>query len=223
MEKVKLIGILFAGILVLGACSNSNNATEISKLKTENTKLKARNEKLNSQVSEYEKNGASEKSESESSSNNSDSSNSSSDSPSSDKTASINESVSFGANGKEAIKLKVTKVSSSQDSFPDYMKSAPDFDTSKMIAISIEYTNIAYGNSYLPHAQYFQAYTKDGKTLERLDSQSGQDAVADGRSGSTTIYFKSTDQTSTLNEIEMDFMSNDNSGKLCTFNLTVSH
>ena len=216
MEKVKLIGILFAGILVLGACSNSNNATEISKLKAENTKLKARNDKLNSQVSEYEKNGDSGKSESESNSKNSNSKNN-------DKTASINESVSFGANGKELIKLKVTKVSSSPDSFPDYMKSTTGFDTSKMIAVSIEYTNIAYGDSYLPYAQYFQAYTKDGKTLERSNSQNGQDAVADGRSGSTTIFFQSTDQTSALNEIEMDFMSKDNSGKLCTFNLPVSH
>ncbi|MDT2766510.1 hypothetical protein P7H38_07410 [Lactococcus raffinolactis] len=218
MKKLKTLGLLLLGIFIFSACSSSNNSSEISKLKSENQKLRKRNEKLNSQISEYE-NGNSTKKEAETNT----SSNGTSEKGTESEKIKNNEPISFSLDGKEAIKLKVTSVSSNQSSFPSYMVSLDDYDVSKMISVTIEYTNIAYTEAYIPHTQYFQAYTKTGASLERIDQQDGQDAVTTGRTGTTTIFFKSTDDTSTINEIELDFMSKNETGKLCTFDLSVSH
>ena len=216
MKKIGIISVLFTGILLLGACSNSKNDTEINKLKTENSKLKARNEKLNEQIASYENKKSTKSEEKKSSASN--------DQKIDSTKKSLNETVPFGTSDKELFKLKITKVSSNQESFPSYMSSSVNnFDISKMIAISIEYTNVAYGKGYLPDTYNFQAYSKDGKTLERVDQQDGQDRVPDGRTGTTTIFFKTNSESSSINQIELDFMDSSNGKKLSTFDLPVSH
>lgn len=134
----------------------------------------------------------------------------------------LNEDLPFeNINNKVVFKLKITEVTTSQSAFPEHMVSMTErYNVSKMIAISIEYTNVDMNEPYLPHSQYFQAYA-DGKALTRVDQQDGQDYADKGRTGKTKIFFDTEKPASEINEIELDFVPT--GSPATTFKLPVSH
>lgn len=131
-----------------------------------------------------------------------------------------NEEVSLGNGEKETLKMKISECTTNQSSFPSHMISLDEYDTTKMIAVTIEFTNVALGEPFYPYAQYFNAYAKDGTPLERVSQQNGQDAAAEGRSGKTQIFFELPILGTEFNEVEIDFVPQD---VAASFDLTVSH
>lgn len=135
----------------------------------------------------------------------------------------LNEKAEFTKDGNDqaVASIKITEASTNEVAFPEHMIYLDDYDTSKMVALTIEYENIALDNSFLPSASDFQAFTIDGKLLKRVDQQDGQDQVTQGRTGVTKIFFELPILGQEFNELELDFVpSNEN---LATFDIPVSH
>lgn len=206
MKKL-ILGLLFSSFLLV-SCSNTNNSTNsadlqktIDSLKQENTLLK---QKLDDNNETTTDSTTSEKPEL----------------PASEEMTSLNEELSLGDGEKETAKLKIVEVTTNQNAFPSYMVSLEDYDTTKMIAVTIEYTNVAIEEPFFPYSNYFQAYDKDGSALTQVNQQHGHDAVAIGRTGKTQIFWELPINGNEFNEVEIDFVPQQ---KVATFDLKVTH
>ena len=199
---------LLTSVFLLGACTSAENSSDVDVMQATIDSLRAENEAL--------KSGTDESVDAP----NDDVELDETDSDEDIEMYNLNDEVSFGDGSKETMQLKLTEVTSAQEAFPDYMISMDDYDTSKMIAITIEYTNVDMDDPYIPSTYDFQAYDKDGNALGETMQQSGQDRVAKGRSGKTQIYFETSENAAELNEIEIDFVPDD---RLATFDVEVSH
>lgn len=213
MRKYLLVCI---PLLLLVGCRESNSGDEVNKLEKTVSSLKKENGELNKRIESLQ----SIIDTLDSSSTNS-SSSSSSSSENKKSEYGLNVDVPLTDGSKETLRLKATKASTNQADFPEHMISLDTYDTSKMVSVTFEYTNVAYGEAFLPHAQYFQAFTKDGKSLERVNQQDGQDMVTEGRTGTTKLFWELPIDGSQFDEIEIDFVPSNE--KVATFKLPVSH
>lgn len=132
----------------------------------------------------------------------------------------LEKEVAFTDGTKETAKLKIVEATTDQSAFPDHMISLEDYDTKKMVAVKIEYTNVALDEPFLPYAQYFQAYDQDGKALVQVNQQNGQDAVPVGRTGVTQLFWELPVEGDSFDKFEIDFVPSD---RVATFELNVSH
>jgi len=138
---------------------------------------------------------------------------------SSEQLIGLNEEIAFGTADEELFKLTITRVTNNQNAFPDHMVGLDEYNTDRIVAISIDYENVAYEGGFRPSTHDFQAYTKDGKALERINQQSGQDPISEGRKATTQIYFSFPDNDDDLGNIELDYL--DYGNVLATFDLLV--
>lgn len=216
MKKVGLL--LLMGFFVLVGCKPSEkeagSSKTISSLEKTVSSLKEENISLSNQVEHYQ--GMIRKKDDTTGS-----------STSSEKTAnqtksySLNESLDLTDGNKETVKLKVIEATTNQGAFPSHMINLDDYDTNKMVAVTIEYTNVAYGEAFLPLSQYFQAFDKEGKKITKVNQQNGQDRVDEGRTGTTQLFWELPDEGSQFNELEIDFVPVDK--KVGTFSIQVTH
>lgn len=205
MKKVVLGIISIFALITLGACTN--NAENAGSADKTISSLKAENEKLKSQLNNDQTSESS-------------TADTSSESIEDTEYTGLNEDVHLSNGTKETAIIKVTQVTTNQSAFPEHMINLDSYDTTKMVAVTIDYTNVAMSSPFLPNASYFQAFTKEGKSLEQVMQQNGQDAVAQGRTGTTQIFFELPVSGDQFNQMEMDFVVQ---SKIATFDLPVSH
>ncbi|MEQ7216781.1 hypothetical protein ABQD61_12925 [Enterococcus asini] len=195
MKKFGLSLLVLSSVLLLGACGDSSSSTSdsdtIAKLEKTVDSLKKENEKLKSgQGSQSEASTTSE-----------------SAIESSEPTASlgINEEAVYKTDdGKDAFATKVIKASTNQADFPEHMVSLPEYDTTNMIAVTVEFRNITLTDPFSVSAGEFIAYDASGKAYQQVDQQDGMDSVAAGR-GSTSTMFWEVPNAGSVNEIEIDY------------------
>ena len=132
----------------------------------------------------------------------------------------MNQELTLSDGEQETAKIKIVEATTNQSAFPEHMINLDSYDTTKMVAVKIEYTNIAIEEPFLPFASYFQAYDKDGKALIQVSQQSGQDAVPIGRTATTQLYWELPVAGHDFNELEIDFVPK---SKIATFDLKVTH
>lgn len=135
-------------------------------------------------------------------------------------TLKMNEDLILGDGDKEMVRIKITEATTNQSAFPSYMTSLDEYNTEKMVAVKIDYTNVAMDKPFLPYGNYFQAYDKNGKALKQISQQTGQDSVPIGRTGTTQLYWELNEDGNNFNEFEIDFITDK---KLATFDINVSH
>lgn len=203
MKKIKLLTPILLSLILFGCASTGDNE-KLTKLEKENTELKKELSKYTDVKKITDKQTSEVKKDNE-------------------KTFKNNEEVTlFDKDQKDLASLKITEVSTAQSSFPDHMIHLKDeYDTSKMISVTIEYKNLEMNEGFLPSTHDFQAFDVDGKALERVNQQEGQDRVSKGRASKTKIFFNSPSEGSNYDKIELDYVSGLN--KIATFKLDVSH
>ncbi|EGO5025302.1 TPA: hypothetical protein IUX51_001299 [Enterococcus faecalis] len=207
MKKMYLLSITLISLGILAGCSN-NDSTKVQKLETTISSLKKENDSLKTGNTDENKKSQESKVDSKQ--------------KKEEKKYGLNEDVDLYSNSKKVGKIKLTKVSTNQSAFPDYMINLEDYDTSKMMAVTFDYTNIAMEEPFLPHSNYFQAYSKDGKALQSFNQQNGQDYVSQGRTGTSTIYFGIPVDGNSFDEVELDLVPT-GSAKIATFDIAVGH
>lgn len=215
IKKQLTASLLTASTLLLVACGDSTNESaaeqdeQIEDLENQLDEANSRIEELENELEESNQ-GQEETID--------DSTESSEDSVD-DGVTSLNEELYFGdAANPEMITISITESTTNQAAFPDHMISMDEYDTDNIVAVTIEYSNIAYGETYMPYTSDFQAYTIDGEALTQVQQQTGQDAVAEGRTGTTTMYWE-LPENEEISEIELDFMTYDS--VLATFELPI--
>lgn len=189
----KIIGVLFISTILVGCTNNNNEVSNNEPAKQSNSNS---SEAVTTEVT------------SETAENNE------------PQTLKMNEDLILGDGDKEMVRIKITEATTNQSAFPSHMISLDDYNTKKMIAVKIDYTNVAMDEPFLPHSNYFQAYDKNGKALKQVNQQNGQDAVAIGRTGTTQLFWELNEDGNNFNEVEIDFITDK---KLGTFDLNVSH
>lgn len=117
----------------------------------------------------------------------------------------LNEETFFGENGEKQWSITFKEASTNQANFPDHMISLDQYDTSRMIAVTIDYSNIDLDDTFLPIASDFIAYDENGKALTQVNQQDGQDRIGKGRASSTKLFWETTDDPANINSIEIDY------------------
>ncbi|MGL9945690.1 hypothetical protein IGJ63_000799 [Enterococcus sp. DIV1375a] len=209
MKKI-VIGLIFSSLL-LGACGNTTSSTNSDAQKTIDS-LKTENSNMNKKIKFYE--SLLKTDESSSSTETSKTENQSAT------KLSLNQTLELGDEKKQA-EIKVIEATTNQSAFPEHMISLDNYDTTKMVAVTIEYTNVAMDDNFLPYSSYFQAFSDDGQKLEQVNQQNGQDAVSMGRTGKTQLFWELPVEGSQFNHMEIDFVPSDK--KVATFDINVNH
>ncbi|WP_261321821.1 hypothetical protein [Enterococcus raffinosus] len=209
MTKKLFIGWLLVSITLFGGCSSDWSATTNSSLEEEVVRLKTENSKLKKELA------------ADKTTNNENQTGESARSKQEVKTFSNNEAIEFGDGEKKLAEMKIVEASTKRTAFPKRMQELENYNVERMVAVKIEYKNIDMDAPFLPYAQSFQAYSKDGKRLTPVNQQKGQDEVPKGKSGTTQIYWKLPVEGSEFNEFEIDFVSGDQ--RVAIFDLKVSH
>ena len=206
--KKIVICLFIVTFFMLSGCTEDNSSkttdslkSEVSKLKTENSKLK---KDLTSKIND-----------------NQEQSTENSRFTQEVKTFSENQVIEFGDGEKKLAEMKVVEVTTKHSAFPKRMNELENYDTTRMLSVKIEYKNIEMTTPFLPYAQSFQAYSKDGKRLTTVNQQRGQDEVPKGKSGTTQIFFKLPVNGDEFDKVEIDFVSGEQ--RVATFDLKVSH
>ncbi|WP_270790220.1 hypothetical protein [Enterococcus diestrammenae] len=195
MKKFGMSLLVLSSVLVLGACGDSATSTEnseaIAKLEKTVDSLKKENEKLKSGQGVQAESSTTPESTTESSE------------PVS--AFGLNEEAVYkNSEGEDAFATKIVKASTNQADFPDYMISMDDFDTANMIAVTIEFRNIALDDPFNVNTGEFIAYDASGKAYQQTSQQEGQDSVAAGRGSTSTMYWE-VPNAGSVNEIEIDY------------------
>lgn len=192
-------------------CTSEIPSTQAGNLKEEIAQLETENSKLKEDFSNYQKQVA----------NTSDQSETSDRLTQEVQVLGLNESIDFGDAETKTAELKVIEATTNQEAFPENMRELKSYNTENMVAVKVEYTNLAMDQPFLPYAQYFQAYTKDGVRLTRVNQQIGQDEVLPNESAVTQIFWELPVEGSEFNEFEIDFVTGEL--RIATFDLEVSH
>lgn len=198
--------VLLLSVVILGGCAKNDNEDvkgmqeTIDSLRAENKELKSDTKESQEEIKSDEKNSEVDKNDSD--------------------IVGLNEEASFGDKKNETIRLKITEVTTAQSAFPDHMIELDNYDTSKMIAVTIEYTNVDLDETFYPDLYMFQAYDKNDKAFGQVDQQLGQNAVAKGRTNKTQIFFETPQKAEKVDYLAIDFVPND---RLATFDVKVSH
>lgn len=205
--------ILFPFLLLFAmtGCTSETPSTQAGNLKEEIAQLETENSKLKEDFSNYQKQVA----------NTSDQSETSDRLTQEVQVLGLNESIDFGDAETKTAELKVIEATTNQEAFPENMRELKSYNTENMVAVKVEYTNLAMDQPFLPYAQYFQAYTKDGVPLTRVNQQIGQDEVLPNESAVTQIFWELPVEGSEFNEFEIDFVTGEL--RIATFDLEVSH
>ena len=207
--KKAIVSLFLIVLFMLSGCSGDSSAKTNDSLENEVTKLKTENSKLKQELStirtEEEQTSASEKARL----------------TQEVKNFAENEAIGFGDGEKKLAEMKIVQVTTKQSAFPKRMNELENYDTKHMLAVKIEYKNIEMDTPFLPYAQSFQAYSKDGKRLTAVNQQRGQDEVPKGKSGITQIFWKLPVSGDKFDSVEIDFVSGDQ--RIATFDLKVSH
>lgn len=205
--------ILFPFLLLFAmtGCTSETPSTQAGNLKEEIAQLETENSKLKEDFSNYQKQVA----------NTSDQSETSDRLTQEVQVLGLNESIDFGDAETKTAELKVIEATTNQEAFPENMRELKSYNTENMVAVKVEYTNLAMDQPFLPYAQYFQAYTKDGVRLTRVNQQIGQDEVLSNESAVTQIFWELPVEGSEFNEFEIDFVAGEQ--RVATFDLEVSH
>ncbi len=208
---MKKILLLFLLLFILTGCTSEVPSTQSATLKEKIAQLETENSKLKEDFSNYQEQVT----------------NSSTPSETSERLTQevhvfgLNESIEFGDAETKTAELKIIEATTNQAAFPEEMRELKSYNTEKMVAVKVEYTNLAMEQPFLPYAQYFQAYTKDGARLSLVNQQIGQAEVLPNESGVTQIFFELPVDGSEFNEFEIDFVAGEQ--RVATFDLTVSH
>ena len=208
-KKFLTLGLALSATVLLAACGGNNDDQKIKELESTIESLKKENAAL--------------KGETTSSTSGKQTESSSKDTSTNSGKFKLNETLELGNGNKKVAEIKITNATTNQAAFPEHMIGLDDYDTTKMIAIEIEYTNVDFPENFLPSSYDFQAYSDNGKSLERVSQQDGQDEVSKGRTGKTKIFFKTETDGTQINHIELDYTPSGSSEKIATFDLTVSH
>lgn len=192
-------------------CTSEIPSTQAGKLKEEIAQLETENSRLKEDFSNYQKQVTSSTTQPETS-----------DRLTQEvQVLGLNESIDFGDAETKTAELKVIEATTNQEAFPENMRELKSYNTENMVAVKVEYTNLAMDQPFLPYAQYFQAYTKDGVPLTRVNQQIGQDEVLPNESAVTQIFWELPVEGSEFNEFEIDFVTGEL--RIATFDLEVSH
>lgn len=194
MKKFGMSLLVLSSALVLGACgdnaTSTKNSETIAKLEKTVDSLKKENEKL--------KSGRGVQTESSTSESTAESSESAS-------AFGLNEEAIYKTDdGKDAFATKLVKASANQADFPEHMISLPEYDTANMVAVTVEFRNIALEEPFYVSTGEFIAYDASGKAYQQVNQQTGQDSVAAGRSSTSTMYWE-VPNAGSVNEIEIDY------------------
>lgn len=194
MKKFGMSLLVLSSALVLGACgdnaTSTKNSETIAKLEKTVDSLKKENEKL--------KSGRGVQTESSTSESTAESSESAS-------AFGLNEEAIYKTDdGKDAFATKLVKASTNQADFPEHMISLPEYDTANMVAVTVEFRNIALEEPFYVSSGEFIAYDASGKAYQQVNQQTGQDSVAAGRSSTSTMYWE-VPNAGSVNEIEIDY------------------
>lgn len=135
----------------------------------------------------------------------------------------LNEESIYKSDDKEALSIKVVEATTNQSSFPDYMISLDDYDTTNMVSVKFEFKNIGLSDDYGMNPSELTAYDATGKAYEIVNQQNGQDYVARGRSSTSQFYWE-VPNAANISEIEVDYtpLANSDAPKT-TFKVPVSH
>lgn len=205
MVKFKYSITLLILVIILSGCSdtsrkmnneNSNLQKQVNKLKDENSKLK--NEIANDENQKNSNHRYTDEVQ----------------------IFSMNEPIKFGDKEKELAEMEIIEVTSKQSAFPKQMIKLENYDTKHMISIKIKYKNLAMKKPFLPYAQSFQAYSKEGMRLELVNQQIGQNEVPEGKEGVTQIFWEFPLKTKRMDKVEIDFNSENH--RVATFDLNVA-
>lgn len=208
---MKKILFLFLLLFAMTGCTSEIPSTQAGKLKEEIAQLETENSRLKEDFSNYQKQVTSSTTQPETS-----------DRLTQEvQVLGLNESIDFGDAETKTAELKVIEATTNQEAFPENMRELKSYNTENMVAVKVEYTNLAMDQPFLPYAQYFQAYTKDGVPLTRVNQQIGQDEVLPNESAVTQIFWELPVEGSEFNEFEIDFVTGEL--RIATFDLEVSH
>lgn len=208
---MKKILFLFLLLFTMTGCTSEIPSTQAGKLKEEIAQLETENSRLKEDFSNYQKQVTSSTTQPETS-----------DRLTQEvQVLGLNESIDFGDAETKTAELKVIEATTNQEAFPENMRELKSYNTENMVAVKVEYTNLAMDQPFLPYAQYFQAYTKDGVPLTRVNQQIGQDEVLPNESAVTQIFWELPVEGSEFNEFEIDFVTGEL--RIATFDLEVSH
>ncbi|MGG5318291.1 hypothetical protein [Enterococcus sp. AZ072] len=209
MKKILLL--LVIALPLITGCTSETPTTQAADLKEKIAKLEAENTKLKEEFSNYKKQVANDSAQTETSER----------LTQEVQVYGMNESVDFGDGETKTAELKIIEATTKQSAFPKGMSDLKSYDTERMVAVKVEYTNLAMEQPFLPYAQYFQAYTKDGVRLSLVNQQIGQAEVLPNESGITQMFWELPVDGSEFNEFEIDFVTGEQ--RVATFDLEVSH
>jgi len=188
MKKV-IFGLMVTSLFLTG-CS-STNTSEVDELKETIASLSKENENLRNGQGVNET----------ATSNTTDSSKMAE----SNEAKGLNEDVVYyDENNNDLAQLKITKASTNQSAFPDYMLSMDEYDTENMIAVTVEFKNIGYEDRFYVTPSDFVAFDASGKAYEITMQQEGQDQLSAGRESTSTVYWK-IPNAQNVDEIEIDY------------------
>ncbi|MFS7423694.1 hypothetical protein AB6878_12975 [Carnobacterium maltaromaticum] len=117
----------------------------------------------------------------------------------------LNEESFYNSDSENVMSLAVVKASTNQADFPDHMISLEEYDTNKMVAVTIQYKNLNLEEPFLPSGSEFTAYDRNSIALTPVNQQNGQDKIAIGRTANTTIFFELPIDGNEFNEMEIDY------------------
>lgn len=147
------------------------------------------------------------------------SSNSSTSKKSKQSTYSLNEESVLAENGTD--KKYGIKITQADQNFNDHGKSlvgqtdmgaGMNLSAENGLQITADYTNYGLSEPFLARTQYFTVYDDEGKTVEMLSQQDGQDEVTEGHTGTTHFWVNLNKPFSQTKYIEIEYKDSEIGG-----------
>lgn len=140
------------------------------------------------------------------------SSDESSDSSEKESVYGLNEESILAKNGTD--KMYGIKITQADQNFNDHgktlvgqsdMGASMNLSQDKGLQVTADYTNYGLTDPFLASTQYFTVYDDEGKTVEMLSQQDGQDEVTEGHTGTTHFWVNLNKPVSQTKYIEIEY------------------
>lgn len=123
-----------------------------------------------------------------------------------DKIYQNNEWAPITVNGKTAAKVRIVKATTKPTEFPDYLVTSEADNLSKLLYLTIEYTNDSLDEAYSPNRyQDFSFYSNNQMLHFNNSWDGGEHDIAKSRTGVMTPTYLLSDDVDRLEDIEIDF------------------
>ncbi|MFL2063119.1 hypothetical protein ACEN4E_05680 [Latilactobacillus sakei] len=206
MEKKKFFKSIWFWLFIVAAVLGGFFMHDALVYSDQNDSLIAKNKKLVKENKQYKQlfttlSGGS--------SSNSDESNDSSEKES---VYGLNEESILAKNGTD--KMYGIKITQADQNFNDHgktlvgqsdMGASMNLSQDKGLQVTADYTNYGLSDPFLASTQYFTVYDDEGKTVEMLSQQDGQDEVTEDHTGTTHFWVNLNKPVSQTKYIEIEY------------------